>query len=154
MESFARPRCLPILYDHSINTRKTIVTNFYQMMLFSAVKTAEHLRSTDVNPTTSHNEGFLIDCIDSLASYVCRQIRSNLRRMSPDRRKLSLTDETLLWLTWHAFSVVFTQLDDFPSLGHRIHTKLQTQDSPSSDLDGTVAMAYHRFALDKIIKTS
>jgi hypothetical protein len=156
MESFARPRCLPILYDHSINTRTTIVINFYQMMLFSAAKTAEHLRSTDVNPTTAQNEGFLLSCVDSLVSYSNRQIRSNLRKKNPDRGwTLILTDETLLWLTWHAFSTVFfTQIDDFPSLGHRIHTKFQTQACPSSNLEGIVAMAYHRFSLDKIIEKS
>jgi hypothetical protein len=154
MESFARPRCLPILYDHSINTRRTIVTNFYQMMLFSAAKTAEHLRSTGVNPTTARNEDFLLDSIDSLASYSSRQIRSNLRKKNPVRRTLPLTDESLLWLTWHAFSSVFTQLDDFPSLGHRINSKLQGQECPSSNLEGIVAMAYHRFSLDRIIEIS
>lgn len=152
MQSYARPRCLPILFDVSINSRKTIITNYYQMMLYSAAKTAEHLRSTDVHPTVAVNESYVICSIDSLAAFSGRQIRCNLSHQGS--RTMMLDDAMLLWLTWHAFSTVFGNLHGFASMSRRIDSKLTPCIPPSTspDLEAIIADAYHRFSLDKIIE--
>ncbi len=153
MKSFARPRCVPILFDNAINRRSTIVTNFYQMMLFAAAKTAEYMRSEHVHPFVANNEDFILNCIDLLCSYSGRQIRCNLKCQSPERRMLVLADDALEWLTWHAFFHVFSQLDDFSSLRKRIESKLaRVQRCPPSDVEIVVERSSRLFVLNRIIK--
>jgi Telomerase ribonucleoprotein complex - RNA binding domain len=156
MESYVRPRCVPILFDPLINSRSAIIINYYQIMLFGAAKTAEHLRSTDVCPTIKKNEDFILKCIDSLAAYSGRQIRCNLRHQARDETSFVLDDHALLWLTWHAFSKVYTQLDNFGSLGLKILARFQLKGRPdvlnSVPAERTLAIAYDRFALDRIIQ--
>ena len=156
MESYVRPRCVPILFDPLINSRSVIIINFYQLMLFAAAKTVEHFRSTDVCPTIEHNENFVLRCIDSLASYAGRQIRCNLRHQAPNPSSLILDDRALCWLTWHAFSKVFSHLGKLGSLGSKILGRSQHQHRPSRwnslSTDRTLAIAFERFALNKIIK--
>lgn len=152
MISFTRPRCLPILFDSTINRENTIVTNFYQMMLFSAAKTTEYLRSSHVNPDVARNEDFLLRCINAVGQYAGRQIRSNLHRQCPNKRVLFLEEDLLMWLTWHAFFHVFSHLNDFSSLSRCIHSKLEAQRVPRSGLTKIVTRASLRFLLENIIK--
>lgn len=81
LKAFLFPRCLPILYDASINSFATIVTNFYQMMLFGACKTAEYIRGRNTAMKRSSqkidNADFLLRCIRDLARYAIKNIRSN-----------------------------------------------------------------------------
>jgi telomerase reverse transcriptase len=158
MESYVRPRCVPILFDPLINSRRVIILNFYQVMLFAAAKTVEHIRSTDVCPTIKNNEYFLLKCIDALAAYSGRQIRCNLRNNSQDHASLVLDDQALAWLTWHAFSKVVSRFESLGSLRLKILGRLQSQDRPLllSSVSGkrTLAIAFERFALDKILQLS
>ena len=83
LRAFLFPRCLPILYDDSINSFATIVTNFYQMMLFGACKTKEYLIGLNSLMKRQkyyiHNKLFLIKCIRGLSGYAIKNIRSKAR---------------------------------------------------------------------------
>jgi telomerase reverse transcriptase len=124
MQNFVRPRCLPILFDSSINSKNTIVTNYYQMMLLAAVKTAEYLRESGLSSTS--NAKFLVGRIDAMSLYASKQIRSNLKKYCPDanRNKLILDRATTSWLCWRAFQDVFRHLSGFNDLNERIHEEV------------------------------
>lgn len=75
MKSFVRPRCQSYLFDPKINSFRVIATNFYQMMLLSAVKTGEHLY-TGLSGGVAKNPNFIIRCIDDLIGYAYSRINS------------------------------------------------------------------------------
>lgn len=156
MESYVRPRCIPILFDCMINSWNTILANYYMMILFAAAKTADDLQSTDVNPMATVNEDFLLKCIGSLALYSGRQIRSNLQKEASGRRPRLLDDQSLTWMTWKAFHKVFSHIDSLSHFANtKIHSKIKCLDRPHA-LKSTVAVrtleeAYQRLKLDQII---
>jgi hypothetical protein len=152
VESFVRPRCLPLLFDCSLNTKETIVTNFYQMMLFAAVKTAEHLRSSNMLLSSTSNIGFIIRCVDSLPSYASRQIRGNLRKHCPNgsHNTFILDGATTSWLSWHAFQEVFFRLSDFPDLSDSIQVEISHRDA-SCDVRKISRRAFKQFQLHRMI---
>lgn len=92
MRGFLFPRCLPILYDTSINSFATIAANFYQMMLFSACKTGEYIKDRNISmkqQLSSHknntniykirNTDFLLRCIRGLAGHAIKNIQSQYK---------------------------------------------------------------------------
>jgi hypothetical protein len=149
MKSFVRPRCISILYDSSINGLEVVVTNFYQMMLFAAVKTAEYVRSSD---KAKCNMNFLLRCISSLSSYSILLIQSELRRTSKKRvtSNFILSRSTATWLCWQAFHDVFSQLRDFEVLASRIVEELK-KNGKHYQLRKTVSHALRRFQLHRMI---
>ena len=89
LRAFLFPRCLPILYDNSINSFATTVVNFYQMMLFGACKTKEYLLGLNTlmkrPPYYIHNVSFLLKCISGLSGFATKNIRSKSRHCMVDR---------------------------------------------------------------------
>ena len=83
LKAFLFPRCLPILYDASINSFATATANFYQMMLFGACKTGEYIRGLNTlqkrPPHKIHNDEYLLKCIRELSTYAIKNIRSKSR---------------------------------------------------------------------------
>ena len=141
MKLFVRPRCLPILFDPFINTLTTQVVNFYQMMVFAAVKTAEYLKS--MSPTTTNHLGssksavlsnvpFLMGGIQTTIDFAYSLIESRLRKAfremnapEPGFRGL-LKADMAVWLGWRAFYDTFRQLPgrDFQHLAvHHLRGK-------------------------------
>jgi hypothetical protein len=151
MKCFVRPRCISILYDSSINGLEVVVTNFYQMMLFAAVKTAEYVRSSD-KPTCNMN--FLLRCISSLSSYSILLIQSALRRNSKNRNppNFILSRSTATWLCWRAFHDVFSRLRDFDVLASHIVEELK-KNGKHYQLRTTVSHALRRFQLHRMVKS-
>lgn len=125
MKLFVRPRCLPILFDPSINSLPTQVTNFYQLLLFAAVKTAEYLSSI-ASSTHRRNDGknrcafpnnrFLTSGIETTIkhshSLIQGRLRKSYKEMHVEEHQLRnlLKFEMALWLGWQAFHDVFRQL--------------------------------------------
>jgi hypothetical protein len=151
MKTFVKPRCISILYDSSINGLEVVVTNFYQMMLFAAVKTAEYVRSSDKSKC---NMNFLLRCISSLSSYSILLIQSELRRTSKKRNTSNfiLSRSTATWLCWQAFHDVFSQLRDFDVLASRIVEELK-KNGKHFPLRTTVSHALRRFQLHLMVKS-
>ena len=154
MQSFVRPRCISILYDSSINGLEVVVTNFYQMMLFAAVKTAEYVRSSDSDKPKC-NMSFLLRCISSLSSYSISLIQSELRRSSRKRNTSDfiLSRSTATWLCWQAFHDVFSQLRDFDVLASRIIVEELKKQGKHYQLRTTVSHALRRFQLHRMVKS-
>lgn len=135
MQSFVVPRCLPILYDSTINSFESVVTNFYQMMLLTAAKTAEYIRtqnthrfaSTGKKPSefTLRNVDYLIKCIHELPTFAHWSIKKILKSLCPSKRraKFSIQFRLASWLTWEAFYHVFSYLLDFEKLAGRIQSE-------------------------------
>ena len=132
MQSFIFPRCLPILYDSSINTFDTIVTNFYQMMLFAACKTAEYLRdhAALVQSSTLHNIDYILHCMRHLPLFAIRNIKSKSKCFcngENDSKKMIGVEICLAsFLSWRAFYDVFSYLSDFSAISNRILEEAST----------------------------
>ena len=152
MKSFVRPRCMPILYDASINSLNVIVTNFYQMMLLGAVKTAEYLRNIATPSAQIGNTRFLLQGIESVSSYAIQIIKSNLRRTS-SANGFILNRKAVAWLSWLAFRDVFARLSDFRSVTSQIVAQLATK-SEHHSFRRVVDAAFENFKLDVLLESS
>eukprot|EP00934_Nitzschia_sp_Nitz4_P005941 Nitzschia sp. Nitz4//scaffold166_size90379//33142//36399//NITZ4_005054-RA/size90379-processed-gene-0.126-mRNA-1//-1//CDS//3329538187//5931//frame0 len=151
MEMFVRPRCLPILFDSSLNSEETIIVNFYQMMLFAAARTVEHLRTLRDLLLTLPNERFIVTSIRSLISFCRRQIKSNC--WSFGNVEFSMEMKTLAWLSWHAFDAVFKRLRDFCPVSQAIAAELeQNRPSARKRLVPIVTEAFRLFQLHRMIQ--
>ncbi|KAG7368417.1 telomerase ribonucleoprotein complex - RNA binding domain containing protein [Nitzschia inconspicua] len=132
MQSFVFPRCLPILFDPSINSFDTIVLNFEQMMLFAAVKTAHYLRTLAlVTRNEKHNVNHILQCIQGLSVFAARSIASKSKCFQTERREFEfqLGHSLSNWLTWKAFHTVFSPMSDFVDLKRGITARLQPFES-------------------------
>jgi telomerase reverse transcriptase len=108
MKTFVRPRCSPILFHSVVNSRNTQRSNFYQLFVLAAVKTAEHLRSSGMLANVDSNLPFMDKCIDSTISYAHSLLAGRL-----SRGRLQLQRPVAFWLGLRAFADVFTM---FPEL--------------------------------------
>eukprot|EP00980_Cylindrotheca_fusiformis_P009920 scaffold2195_cov132-Cylindrotheca_fusiformis.AAC.4 len=150
MKGFVRPRCIPILYDSSINSFNTVVTNYYQMMLFGAVKIAEYVRSScllqESNPT------FLLKLIDDLETYATNQIRSNLKKCHLPQRpsKFALNKSTTSLLCWRSFHEVFLRLADLKAMSGAILIRCAKKKG-EEHLETTLMQAFQKFGLSEMI---
>eukprot|EP00536_Pseudo-nitzschia_multiseries_P010319 jgi/Psemu1/307185/fgenesh1_kg.309_\ len=126
IRTFVHPRCLPILYDSSINSFETAAFNFYQMMLFAACKTAEYMRGHTVC-----NTDHILKCIRDLPRYARFIIRCGfVSTRTPPQKEIDFDfdfgtvfaiDETLAsLLSWNAFCDVFSYLAGFAVMTRRL----------------------------------
>jgi telomerase reverse transcriptase len=145
MKSFVLPRCLPILFDVNINSPTTVAVNFHEMMLLSAAKTVEYLRSYSVLLIGSQsNPGFVCRCIQELGIFAWQNIDRNLRLRGrnfpkPTAPKVGkngfcLRQEQTCWLTWKAFLDVFSESNDFNDLLQLISAMEPTYHKSMNDL--------------------
>ena len=141
---FVRPRCAPIFYDPFINDFDSIVKNFYQMMLFGAVKTACYLRGYD----NQRNDSYTMECIRFLSIYAVQLVRSGLNDAS---QKLVLTESAASWLSWRAFHDTFSRLHDFEGLTFLISEVLDRKESHQHLLP-TISRALEEFNLRRMIR--
>jgi len=115
MKVFLIPRCLPILFDSSINTRATLESNFFDMMVLCAVKSEEFIKRSGMDGSPSRNPEFIIDCITNAILFSLQRIQSRLAyfRVQQDcnRRRgsatLNLNRSRALWLGLKGFHTVF-----------------------------------------------
>lgn len=152
MKGFVRPRCIPILYDSSINSFSRVVKNYYQTMLFGAVKTAEYLRSSQF--LQDSNPKFLLRLIDDLAEFSTKQIKSNLQKQRlPDRScKFVLGQSTTDWLSWRSFHEVFVHLTDFEVMTSAILIQLSSKEQKGiKHLENTLTSAVEQFGLSDML---
>jgi telomerase reverse transcriptase len=144
MQTFVRPRCLPILYDSFINSHETIVKNYYQMMLLGAVKTAFYLRAYD----NTLNVQYTIDCIHFLSDYALQVVRGGLK--DGGGQKLILTESKTSWLCWRAFQDVFSQLHDLDNVSSSISGVLDRKE-PHLHLLPAISRGLEEFCLPRMI---
>jgi hypothetical protein len=82
MKLFVRPRCIPIMFDPCINTLQTQAYNFYQMMVFAAVKTSDYLAiwRGEVAKKSSllSNAPFIVQCAETLFDLSFHLIKGRL----------------------------------------------------------------------------
>ena len=103
MKSFIRPRCQPIFFDAYINSMETVLSNFYQAVLFAAIKTISYI---DCLPgKTCYNELHFQRCIDELIEYGYYLVKRRLSRSSGnfDETQHCLSKARAVWLGKHAF---------------------------------------------------
>jgi hypothetical protein len=128
MKLFVRPRCLPILFDSNINSSRVRIVNYYQLMVYAAVKTTEyvkHLRRDTPDRTASENDAiftnsqFLLQCIEHTILFAtdlinarvnatgkkCEQSsdESHLQKKSRSRSRFFLPRTLSIWLGWRSF---------------------------------------------------
>jgi telomerase reverse transcriptase len=115
LKSFVRPRCIPILYDPSINRLCTQQMNFCQMMAFAAIKMIVYLeaRSFSVDKEND-NIAFVVTCIESTISYAGTLIRSRLDAANA-QWGMGRTHQ-IMYLGWKAFRSVLVTFGKAPNL--------------------------------------
>ncbi|KAL3925222.1 MAG: hypothetical protein SGILL_000558 [Bacillariaceae sp.] len=156
MQGFVFPRCLPILFDPVINSFENIVTNFFQMMLFAAVKTLEYLKSLSaLTSNGNQNLGHIHHCIEDLPAYAVQTIRGRPKpfdtRQRPVKNAVSIPLAT--WLTWKAFHVVFvTHSPGFAALAEAICGELESLDSQEHKISVIVSRGLDSFRLHKLVR--
>lgn len=150
MKMFVRPRCLPILFDPLINSRKVQVLNFTQLMVIGAVKVAEYLRTCDRLSTTATNTPFLLTCIESTIHFAYDLINEKLQA-SKCVAKMSIKQPVAVWLGWRAFHEVFRELAQFAELSSCITKKASASDECRSSLEKTVSSALREIQLEKLL---
>jgi hypothetical protein len=156
MQAFVRPRCLPILFDSAINGLKAVITNYYQMMLLGAVKTAEYLRSSEISFTNKANTDFFLRCIEQLSSMALGLIRRGLKQLSFGSAgcdKFSLSTRTTSWLCWRAFCDVFCQLADYQHLSPSLALELSRK-GQHAGMRGAVECALDQFRLHGLLPST
>jgi len=129
MKVFVRPRCIPVLFDRLVNSTKTQITNFYQLLAFGAVKTAEYMRSSDlVFSSPKANLAFIVDSIESTISYSYNLINQRLKSTERPDLEASFGRGAAFWLGWKAFYDTLTLLKarfpEFRYLSRSVASKL------------------------------
>jgi telomerase reverse transcriptase len=130
IQGFVFPRCLPILFDPVINCFEHTIMNFFQMMLFAAVKTAEYLRSLEtLTSSRQRNALHVLRCIKVLPPYAIQTINGRLNsvlKQGGRRVNTAVSPRLATWLTWKGFHVVFASLSpEFTDLEQSIFDNLQ-----------------------------
>jgi hypothetical protein len=103
LKSFVRPRCIPILYDQSINSLNVQETNFIQMMAFAAIKMTVYMQARCFGVNENDNLSFVLSCIDSTISYAGTLIRS---RLDATNAQWDVPPSHQIYLGWKAFRSV------------------------------------------------
>ncbi|CAJ1969524.1 unnamed protein product [Cylindrotheca closterium] len=150
VKSFILPRCIPILFDSAINSFEKVVANFYQTMLYGAIKMAEYLRSSQL--MQSSNPEFLLKLIDDAADYALSEIKTNLKRQQQSGRScnFALKKKTVCWITWRGFHDIFSLLQEFHEFSTLINAQLAYK-TPCPRLDIILEKAYERFDVSNMI---
>jgi telomerase reverse transcriptase len=165
MQNYVLPRCLPILYDPLINSFEMIVLNFYQMMLFAATKTVEHLRSLVSYTFSSEltlNVHHIVRNINGLSSFATWTIRRKVKNSIPELYNFRpAIDRSLAsWLTWNAFHKIFSSVSDFNNLTKGILEQFEKVDSLLSihnsnrkaSINPILSKAFDGFHLNNLIQ--
>ena len=159
MQNYVLPRCLPILYDPLINSFEMIVLNFYQMMLFAAAKTVEHLRSLVSSKLSSEgtiNVDYILKNINGLSSFATCTIHRKVKNSIPELYNFRLAIDSYLasWLTLNAFHKVFSSLSEFEDLTKGISEQLEKVDSPKkkASINQILSRAFDGFRLHNLIQ--
>ena len=129
MKTFVRPRCLPVLFDSSLNSSATLETNFFDLCVVCAVKTEECLKSSDMVKTVTKNVAFIISSIDDVIFYALQVIRNRLSACSerPQAgKKPHLNNQLALSLGWKAFRAAFQKSRSLNSLMAHIDEKVRS----------------------------
>ncbi len=118
MKFFVKPRCQPLLYDSRLNSNANVATNFYQMIVLSAIKTSYFIRR-GLGGGVVQNINFIESCIVNNILFAHGIIRSRLRALSrqdgasmEDVFQHWLNKRDALWLGTHAFQQVFVHSSD------------------------------------------
>ena len=119
---FARPRCLPILYDKVINPKATQEINFYQMMVFTASRTLSYLKDSPVRFAREFVSRAVFEAIEYSYCLIQQRLRSCTFEAATSIRK-----GDAIWLGLKAFHSVFqeSQMLDLAS-------SFRTKDVPNS----------------------
>jgi hypothetical protein len=150
MKMFVRPRCLPILFDPVINSRKVQVLNFTQLIVIGAIKVAEYLRTCDRLGTTTTNTPFILTCIESTILFAYDLINERLQA-SQCVANMSIKQSVAVWLGWRAFHVVFRELAQFTELSSCISKKASASNECGSSLEKTVSSALREIQLERLL---
>lgn len=127
MKMFVRPRCLPVLFDPSLNSSTTVETNFFDLCVVCAIKTEECLKSSDMMKTVTKNVAFIIFSIDDVIFYALRVIRNHLTSSeSPPADKSHLNTHLALSLGWKAFRAAFQKSKALHSFMVHIDEKVRS----------------------------
>lgn len=118
MKSFVRPRCQPMLFDHRINSARTLGINFCQALLLCAVKTLSYIQGMEGG--MQRNAGFIVRNINDVISYAHTLIANRLRHdkasaaqsQSSQERLFQLTSKDSVWLGHKAFLSVFCRVKE------------------------------------------
>lgn len=164
MQTFVFPRYLPILYDSSINSFDTIVTNFYQMMLFAAAKTAEYLRGHNaalVPSSTLHNIDHVLRCIRGLPQFAIENIKSKFKSSCEKRvhfnKVIGIDKNIASFLSWKAFCDVFSYLSGFAIITRRLLEDYSTsladiRHKRKQDIQRVISRAFEDFQIRHMIE--
>ena len=145
LKSFIRPRCIPILFDRRINSPTIQQTNFFQMMVYAAIKLVIYLRAKRVSTGGGSNVSFLLTCIDMVISYAATLIRSQLDQVDA---QWDVTPRQQRYLGRKAFHSVFNTRDDLSLIASAIEKSLASK-KPTIGLDAFCRrslrfMQYHK----------
>jgi hypothetical protein len=169
MKLFVRPRCLPIMFDPFINTLQTQAYNFYQMIVFAAVKTSEYLEIWRGNvakkSSVNSNAPFIVRCAESLVDFSFHLIEGRLmnefKKESVGESMVALIPQWMAtMLGWKAFFDVFIRIshDDMRSLAKQYFGPLVDQwksdDTPAGlDLEEICATALEDIQLHQLLNS-
>lgn len=107
MKSFVTPRCKPILYDLRINSPGVILENFYESMLFCAVRTLSYIINSNMMEKSQQNLSFIHQCIREVIIYAFSLISSITHSKRKVNTSFPLNHNVCLWLGTKAFISVF-----------------------------------------------
>ena len=158
MKTYVRPRCIPLLYDSSINSKTTIISNFFHMMLFAALKTGEYLKSSSFiicgQEERLSNLPYILASIDTASLYAQSLIGNSLRSQCPNksRNKSILTNVEAMWLSWNAFHMMFKHMfDPEGELVQQIADSVPKIEHGHSRLAAISKRAFRQFQLQGVI---
>ena len=155
IKTFVRPRCLPILFDEFINSPEVRIINFYQMMVFGAVRTIIYLRTSDMCRTIHANIPFLLGCIDSAITYAYKIIHDRLKKNQSGRQCTAVASflrrKTATWLGWQAFQDVFLKDSIFAELTDSLVQHTKKGDKQAASLKNLVARACHDIQVERLL---
>jgi len=156
IKSFVRPRCQSLLFDPEINSPDVIASNFYQMMMLSAIKSGEYLRN-GLSGGASKNPIFLVRCIDNLVRYSHRLITSRIMESRKRDGKAFLGKMDCFFLTLDGFHFVLSAMKmmhpDFACTTLLDHLSQRILRAPlrSDDLTNLIAISRQQFNLAKML---
>jgi len=115
MKSFIHPRCIPILFDSKINSKKLQHLNMFQLMLYAAMKTWKLIKQS----TLHTGKALVQQNIPSLSEFAIALIQNRMRAIGVPRATTALTRVEVQKLTHVAFSDVFqgNMMKEEPEVG-------------------------------------
>ena len=102
-------RCRPILFDSTVNSKRTIWLNVYQLFLLTAMKF--HVFSRDLDRGPAHNVRFFISLCDGLIGKSVALIKRKMTTevsMQSGRCK-TVHDDEMRWLGMKAFHSILSR---------------------------------------------